>query len=169
MNDVAKIREHIMRIASAGRNAGCIALTVEVIEVFDTHCTVQLGDMKLTGVRLYSQASEKGNILLKPKKGTMATVLTDTDFRDMEIIKADSISSMKFEENGLIIEYDSEAGKIQIKNNQVSLKDLFQQLTDMIRSLKVGVLAPNSISGPVDPGTMASAVKFETSFKQLLK
>jgi hypothetical protein len=169
MNEVAEIRERIMRIAAAGRNAGSVVLTVEVIEVYSSHCTVMLGDLRITNVRLYSQASEEGNLLLMPKIGSMATVLSDTDLRDMELIKADKITSFKFEENGIVVEVDSESGKVDIKNNQVSLKDLFQSLSTLIKNLKVSVLAPNSISGPVDPGTLSAALNFETSFKQLLK
>lgn len=168
MNELESIKENIKRMA--GRNSdGAMILTVQVKSVGAYDCTVIFGDMELTAVRLFSQASKAGNLIVKPKVGSMATVITYPEMRDIQLIEADEIEAIIFKENGLVIEFDSITGKVDIKNNQVSLTKLFQQVSDMIKSIKVSVLAPNSISGPVDPGTMTSALMFETSFKQLLK
>lgn len=163
----AEIREYIRQIAGAGKATGAVVFSAEVTAVTDQDCTVKLGDLELTKVRLFSQATETGNILLKPKVGTMATVLSDPELRDLHLIQADKITSVKFEENGLVIEYDSETKKVDIKNDQVGLKDLFQAVADIIKQLTVST--PAGPSGPPLPPTISQITQFETDFKLLLK
>jgi len=167
MNEIAEIRERILRIAAAGRNAGAVVLTAEVLSVYGASCDVKLGELMLTGVRYFSQTTEAGNILLMPKVGSMVTILADQDLRDLQVIQADKITSVKFEENGLVIEYDSVSGKVDIKNGQVSLKGLFQAVADIIKQLTVPT--PAGPSGTPLPTTLTKVTQFETSFKQLLK
>lgn len=167
MNELQTIRENIRRIVGDGNAISAFA--AEVISVTDTDCTVKYAGMELTGIQYFSQSTKAGNILLKPKVGSMVTIISDPGYRYCQLIQSDEISSFTFEENGLVIEFDSGTGKVAIKNNQVSLKDLFQSLANVVKNLKVSVLAPNSISGPVDPGTLTAVAQFETSFKQLLK
>jgi hypothetical protein len=165
MSDERTIREAIKRIAGAG--SGSIVYTVEITDVTDTDCTVKLGELELTKVRYFSQANEAGNILLKPKAGSMATMICDPDLRDCEIVKADKVTLIKWEENGLVIEIDSEAKKCDIKNDQVSLKDLFQSVADIVKQLTVST--PSGPSGTPLPPTIQQVTQFETDFKSLLK
>ena len=153
MNDQAQgIREAIQHIAHAVKPGGTL-LVAEVTEVTETDCSVQLGETKITKVKLFSQEADPGNILLKPKVGSMALIadLSFGDLRDLVLIWADKISSFKFEENGLVIEFDSESKKIDIKNDQVGLKDLFQSVSDIIKQITVST--PSGPSGTPLPPT----------------
>lgn len=165
MSEESRIREAIRSIAGKGSGSG--VYTVEVTAVTDTDCTVKLGELELTKVRYYSQANEAGNILLKPKVGSMATMIADAGLRDLEIVKADKITLVKWEENGLVIEIDSESKKCDIKNDQVSLKDLFQSVADIVKQLTVST--PAGPSGTPLPPTIQQVTQFETDFKSLLK
>ena len=166
MNDpVNEIRENIKSIA--GKRIGCLLCWGEVSDVTETDCTVLVGELKLTKVRLYSQATAAGNLYLKPKEGSMVSVLSDSEYRDLQVISCDNYVSFKFEENSLVFEYDSETKKFDIKNDQTGLKDLFQALADIIKQLTVST--PAGPSGTPLPPTIASVTQFETDFKLLLK
>lgn len=162
---VKEIREKIQQIA--GKRVGCILCWGEVSEITDKDCSVKVGDLKLTKVRLYSQATAAGNIYLKPKEGSMVTVLCDAEYRDLQVISCDSFVSFKFEENGLVFEYDSDTKKFDIKNDQVGLKDLLQSVADIVKQLTVST--PAGPSGTPLPPTLQQVTTFETDFKKLLK
>ena len=166
MNDKAReIRELIRKMGDTGE--GSITIPVEITAVSDQDCSVKFGETVLTNVRLFSQATDAGNILMKPKVGSMATILVDPDYRDPQIIQCDNITSFKFVENGLNIEFDSETKKIDIKNDQVGLKDLMQAVADIVKQLTVAT--PAGPSGTPLPPTITQVNQFETNFKKLLK
>lgn len=165
---ISEIRERIQQIAGTYK-PGDVAFVAEVTTVTDTDCTVKLGELELIKVRLFSQATEAGNILFKPKVGSMVTVadFSSGKLRDLQVISCDKITLIKFVENGLTIEIDSETKKLDIKNDQVGMKDLFQAIADIVKQLTVST--PAGPSGTPLPPTLASVTQFETDFKLLLK
>lgn len=168
MNDIREIRENIQRLAGTYR-PGDVVFVAEVTEVSDTDCTVKIGDLLLTKVRYYSQGSEAGNMLMRPVVGSKATIadFSSGKMRDLQIITCDKVDLVKFEENGLTIEIDSASKKIDIKNDQVGLKDLLQSVADIIKQLTVST--PAGPSGTPLPPTLQQITTFETDFKKLLK
>jgi hypothetical protein len=62
---------------------------------------------------------------------------------------------------------DSTDGKISISNNTVSVKDVFQQLTDLLKGFKV--YTPAGPSGTALPDVVILINQFETAFKTILK
>ena len=165
MGDLRDIKESIKRIG--GSDGGTLVLAVQVTSVGDFECTVMFGEMKLTNVHYFTHPTKAGNLVIKPKIGSMATVLCDAAMRDLQLIEADTVESIKFEENGLVIEFDSLTGKVDIKNNTTSLKSLFQNLTNLIKQITVAT--PSGPSTTLITPTAIQLTNFETSFKQLLK
>lgn len=168
MSGIKEIREQIQRIAGTYK-PGDVAFVAEVTAVTDTDCTVKLGGLELTGVRLFSQSSEAGNVLFKPKAGSRVTVadFSSGKLRDLQVISCDKITSFTFVESGLTIEFDSETQKVDIRNETVSIKDLLQSLADIIKQITVAT--PTGPSGTPLPPTIQAVTQFETSFNSLLK
>lgn len=164
----SEIKEIIRDISGCTKNP--VVFTAEVVKVSGNTCSIQYGEMELSGVKLFS-IGDAGNFLIKPAVGTMVTVadLSGGNKRDMVIIKIDKVEQLKFEHNKLVFDLDGKSSKIEISSKQVSLLSLFDELINIIKNLKVNVLAPNSPSATVTPDVLLLLEKFESSIKQLLK
>lgn len=159
MNEYRSIREKIAAIASS-QQAGDLVFTARVIGVSDTDCSIEVGGITLSQVKLYSIAAA-GTYLVKPKTGSTVTVLDVSrgSKRDLCVVKVDEPECIRISSNGFVVDFDCEAGKFEIKNNGASLKELFETLINIIKLLKVTV-----------PGIGLSAVPFadtQTSLSQL--
>ena len=131
-------------------------------------CTVELEGITLSDVRLKSTADGKDNFLIVPKVGSRVLMLSsDGSVDNLTVIKCDVAEKIIYNENGLKVEIDSTDGKIKVQNNTTSLKDLFQQITDILKTLKV--FTPAGPSGTPLPDSMAKIIQFETKFKTILK
>lgn len=90
MNEYAKIREYIKNISD---NKGVNLFVAEVTKVEDKFCSIKIGDFSLTNVKNYCN-EEAGNFLIKPKIGSMVTVIDFGDYRDMQIIKVQEVDKI---------------------------------------------------------------------------
>ncbi len=162
-----EIREKIQAIAG---NQGVVMFTAEVKEVGDIYCTIEYGGNRYTDVMLFS-IGQQGKFLLKPAIGSMVTVadLSAGAKRDLCILRIDKLERFRIEHNGLVFEIDGQSAKIDMSHDGVSLSSIFEKLTEILKTLKVSVLAPNTPSGTITPDTLALVNSFETSFKSLLK
>ncbi|MCK9452867.1 MAG: hypothetical protein M0Q90_14325 [Bacteroidales bacterium] len=162
-----EIREKIQAIAG---NQGVVMFTAEVVDVDDTFCTIDYGGNKYGGVMLFS-IGQQGKFLLKPAIGSMVTVadLSAGLKRDLCLVRIDKLERFKIEHNGLVFEIDGESAKIDMSHNGVSLSTIFEKLAEILKTLKVAVLTPNSPSGAITPDTLALVTGFEMAFKSLLK
>lgn len=169
MSKSREIREAIQRISSGG-NVPSAFFIAEVVSATDKDCTVRVGDLVLTGVNLLSVVSD-GDLIIKPAAGSMVTVIdfSQGQFRDLCVIKIDRPEIIRYSHQSLIFELNGSTGKLEVSGNGISLRDLFESLAGLIKSLKVAVLAPNAPSGTITPDTLTLVTKFETQFKQLLK
>ena len=70
-------------------------------------------------------------------------------------------------ENSLEIDIDTTTQKIGIKNNQIDLKDVFEDIVDALKTLKV--FTPVGPSGKPLPTSITKINKIETDFKKILK
>ncbi|GAB1403036.1 hypothetical protein MASR1M74_02140 [Lentimicrobium sp.] len=162
-----EIREKIKAIA--GEQAS-VVFTAEVVMVDGASCTVDYGGRRFTGVKLFSIGPE-GKFIIKPAPGSMVTVadLSAGLRRDLCLLKIDKIEQLKIEHEGLVFDIDGKAGKFEISSKGVSLTGLLTSLADILKTLKVAVLAPNAPSSTITPDTLTLVNKFETDLNRLLK
>ena len=167
MSDLREIRQRIRDISGLN-DLGAPFLTATVTKVTNKDCSVMYGALELTEVKLFS-TGEAGKLLIKPKVGSNVTVadLSQGKLRDLVIIKADQVELIKYTQDGLVVEIDSVAGKVDIKNDKTSMTKLFASLCDIIS--KITVSTPNGPSGTPLPPTITSIEKFKTDYKTLLK
>lgn len=140
-----------------------------VKSVTNDTCTVELADgLVISDIRLKTTADNTDNLLIIPKIGSRVLMLSsDGTIDNMTVIKVDQASKIIFNENGLIVEIDSEESKVQIKNGETSLKDLFQRSANIKKNMKVST--PMGPSGTPLPDVLQMITTFETKFKSLLK
>jgi hypothetical protein len=149
----------------------------EVVSVEGDSCTVKVsnigGSIDIPDVRLKASIDGSENcLLLTPKKGTLVRMISLTGgLEDLAIIHIDEIESISYKQNGLEVLIDSTDKKVMIKNNQVSLVDVFSDLKTLLSTFKVIVPTPGgpAPSLSVDPSSITKLTQFETKFKSLLK
>ncbi len=144
-------------------------INAEVVSVEDESCTVKIDELIIDEVRLKATINGSSNkVLIQPKIGTMVLIGSLTgDLKDLAVLNVDEIEKLLYEQDGFKIEIDSTDKKIKIENDQVSLKDLFQSLTNLLKQFKV--FTPAGPSGTPLPTTISSLTQFENNFKKLLK
>lgn len=144
-------------------------MTAKVVEVGEETCKVEIGDLQLTDVRLKASINGADNkIIIRPKKDTFVLIGSLTgDFKDLCVLKVDEIESVCYLQDGLEVEIDSTDGKVSVKNDEVSLYGLLQNLHDIILNLKVST--PSGPSTGLLPDSVNALTQFASDFKQLLK
>jgi hypothetical protein len=131
-------------------------------------CTIAIGKMELSEVRLKSAIDDKTDrLLITPKKDTKVLVGSLTgDYKDLVVLKVDEMECLEYNQDGLKILIDSKTKKLTIENDQVNLKSILQSLSDLLKDFKVNTPSGPSVS--VLPDTMTAILQFENDFKQLL-
>lgn len=168
MDKYAKLNEVFKNAFSQKTGAQLIVGTLKAIT--DNTCTVEINEgLQLTDVRLKIDVADSNNrLMIFPKVDSLVLMGSLTgDMKDLAIIKCEQIERIEYCQDGTIIKIDSTDGKVSIENESVSLKGLFQQLTDLLKQFKV--FTPAGPSGAPLPDTILALTSFETSFKQLLK
>lgn len=172
MDKYAQLAWNIKEIAARDprfKNAFKLPINGIVKDVENDTCTVEIRkDFEVSGIKLKSTANKEDNLLVIPKIGSKVTLMSlDGSVDNLCVIKVDAAEKLIFNENGLNIEIDSTDGKVMIKNDNASLFDLLQDLTNLLKQLKVYTsMGP---SGTPLPDSILSIEKFETDFKMLLK
>ncbi|KMQ70244.1 hypothetical protein [Chryseobacterium koreense] len=161
-----QLKANFREIVGANPN---FPITAEVLEIDEDTCTVKLPNgLEVPGVRLKATQDGEDNLLIIPKVGSSVLVLSsDGTVDNLTVIKCDVAEKIIFNENGLEVEIDSETKKIKVQNEQTSLKQLFSQLTEILKTLKV--FTPVGPSGTPLPDTIAKIIQFENDFKTILK
>lgn len=165
MADYAKLVE-AARAATARPTMPLII--AEVTAVAGDTATVKWGDLELTDVRLKAGIGGSGDeLLITPKVGSLALIGSLTgDLKDLAVLRADMVEKVSWTQGGLTIEIDSATGKVKMANSATSLKDLMQELKDLLTAFIV--LTPAGPSSGIDPGTTLALTQFQTHFQQLL-
>lgn len=162
---IKKLKEQIRGIVGANPN---LPLDGVVKSVSGDVCSVEIEGLELSDVRLKTTADGKDNLLIVPKVGSRVLMLSaDGSVDNLTVIKCDAASKIIYNENGLEVEIDSETGKVKLSNSTTTMKDLFDQIADILKTLKV--FTPSGPSGTPLPDTIAKVVQFETEFKTILK
>lgn len=167
MNDKhAQLKENIRKIVAANPN---LPIDGIVTAISGDTCSVKFNDgFEISDIRLKATADGSDNLLIIPKVGTRVLMLsTDGTIGNMTVIKCDVAERIFYNENGLLVEIDSKTGKVKIENEHTSVKTLFQDLTDLLKTFKV--FTPAGPSGFPLSATIVKIEKFETDFKKILK
>lgn len=166
MDKVAEFKKNIRAMVGANPN---LPIDGIVTKIDGDTCSVKLSDdFEISDVRLKATADGSDNLLIIPKIGSHVLMLsTDGTIGNMTVIKCDTAAKIIFNENGLNVEIDGSAGKIKVQNNATSLFNVFQQLADLLKTLKV--FTPVGPSGIPLPDSILKIEKFETDFKTILK
>lgn len=164
---LSAIKEKIREMAGVTAN---LPFTAEVVSVEnETTCTIKVSDdLNISNVRLSATANTLYNYLLViPKVGSKVMVLsTSGGLNSLVVIKVDEVEKVKIKQKELSVIIDDD-NKIKIENNDVSLFDIFQKLTDLLKNLKV--FTPSGPSGSPLPDSINEISDFENKFKKLLK
>lgn len=165
-----KIKEFvsILREATAQPMVPVFAATVTAVS--GETCTVQFGMLELEDVRLKATVNGADDyLLLEPAIGSKVLVasLTGTDLAELAVVQVDAVARFRYVQSGLEIDIDSATGKLSVKNEAVSLLDIFESLKTLLNGFKVNT--PAGPSAGLLPDTTAAIVQFEKGFKQLLK
>lgn len=161
------IREAIQSIVADGNEI--YAKVCSVVNVYPDAKTVDVepidGTAWLRNVPL--QASTSGNGLVSiPAKGSKVLVVF-TSKHTAVVCQVSEVTMFRYEQDGLVLELDSEAKKVQITNGTVSLLQLFTELNELLTNLKV--LTPQGPSEGLSPESLIDLEKFGTNFRKLLK
>lgn len=147
-----------------------LPISCEVVSVEGLTCTVKIaGGMEIPDVRLRaSTTAGSSELLVTPKVKSKALIWSVSGtLDDTVLLKCDQIETISYKENGFEFTIDSTTKKIDIKNDQTSLKQLMQSVHDLIQNIKV--TTPSGPSTGVLPDTTAALLQFSTKFKSLLK
>lgn len=167
MDSYRKLGTMLAALAAEGK--AIPLFNAEVISVEDESCTIDVNGLHVDEVRLKATINGSSNkIMITPKIGSMVLVgsLTD-DLKDLAVVNVDEVAKLEYVQDGLNITVDSNDGKIKVSNSSADLKNVLQQLADLLKQLKV--YTPAGPSGTPLPDTIIAIEQFETSFKQLLK
>lgn len=167
MDKIQEIKAKLRLTVGAEPN---LPIQATVVSVEGETCTVRLASgFEIDDIRLKSTVGDGDNYLLQtPAVGSDVTLLSsDGTVKNMFVVLMDDLESFRFSHGGLKIEFDGADGKVLIKNNQTSLYKLLDDLSMLLKQLKVyTAMGP---SGTPLPDTILAIEAFEIGFKQLLK
>lgn len=131
-------------------------------------CTVLINDVELTDVRLKATINGSANSLIQiPKTGSYVLVGSLTgDLKDLCVLKIDELEKLQYEQDGVKFTIDSTTQKVTVSNDAVNLKDIFQELANLLKAFVV--LTPVGPSSGLLPNTLTAIDKFESDFKLIL-
>lgn len=167
MDTPAEIKLLLKSIIGANPN---LPVTGTVQSIQGESCTVKLiSGLDISDVKLKATIDDQSDfILVTPKVGSSVLMLSSTgDLSNMTVIKADQFEKIEICQGGLELLIDSSDSKLSIKNQSVSLKEIFTDLGTLLKGLKV--YTPMGPSGTPLPDTIIAIESFETKFNQLLK
>ncbi len=167
MDKASEIKRLLKEIVGDNGN---YPFTAIVTAVNGNTCTVKINeDLLVPGVRLKATTDNDDNyLLITPKIGSRVLMLSATGtMENLTVIQVDEIAKIEIIQSGLQVLIDSKDKKVSVKNEQISLVDLFSKMTEILKGLKVFTnVGP---SGTPLPDTVLKIEEFETQFKQLLK
>jgi hypothetical protein len=168
MDKYAKLAELLRAVA--GNNIMMPLIVADVKAITGESCTVMVGELEVTEVRLKATVNGDGNYLLaEPKVGSRVLVGSlSGDLKELAVIKCDEVGKLKYKQNGLEILVDSADGKLMVKNGTVSLISIIGDLINMMKT-EFKVFTPSGPSGTALPLTVTKLTNIENRFKQLLK
>jgi hypothetical protein len=148
----------------------------KVMKVNETTVDIEdVNKIKYEGVLLQTTTETSGNFcILFPKKDTLVwCAALGKNNTPLSVIAINEVEKVHFKFDGLEFELNGSTGKIEIKNNQISLKDIFEDLASTLTSFKLMVPvvgSPTPVpSVSLEPSTALNIESFKLNFKKLLK
>ena len=140
-----------------------------VKSVKDDYCSVELiGGLVLEDVKLKATIGNEEYLKLIPKVDTSVVMLSlDGSLNNLTVIKMDEVEKVEYKQNDLEIIADSTDKKVSVKNDNCSLLEVMQDLSELLKDLKVFTAV--GASGIPLPATQAKITQFENKFKSILK
>jgi len=165
MSDIKEIRQHIRKIA--GDDSVGIVIG-KVVSVGDDTCAIKADGLEIPNVKLKSSVGGEHYLIQFPKVGTQATCISlDGTFANLKLLSCDEVAKVEYKQDGLEVLADSTDGKVKLKNANVSLKDIMDDLANTLLNLKV--YTPTGPSGTPLPDSIASINQFSQKINQILK
>lgn len=167
MDKTVELKKRLQEIVGANPN---LPITGIVKAVENDYCTVELsGGFTVSDVKLKATISDGDNyIKVIPKVDSTVIMISLTgDKNNLAVIKVDEIEQVDYKQDGLEVLIGSTDGKVSVKNNSVSLVDVFADLAALLKQFKVHT--PVGPSGTPLPDTIAAITQLEGKFNQLLK
>lgn len=165
MDRVAKLRENLKQFVNA-RPVLPVFGVVRSVEG-DT-CTVEVDGLELSDVRLKTTADAAETLLIIPTVGSRVMMLSvDGSIDNLTVVKSDHSDKILAKNGSFEMEVDLVSGKIGAKNATTGLYELFDQLQNILKLLKV--YTPSGPSGTPLPDSIARIEGFESDFKTILK
>ena len=167
MDKYARLAELLKQVA--GTPSGTPLFYAEVKSVEGDSCTITYADLDIDEVSLNATRSGVADkLIITPKIGTMALIGSlSGDLRDLVMLKCDEPELISYTYGGLEVIIDSTDSKVSVKNNDISLVDLFTSIMDIITNLTVST--PNGPSGTPLPPTIMAIEQFNLDMPKLLK
>lgn len=164
MDKIAKLR---IQLKAAAASAPVFPIHGTVKEITGDTCTVMVGELELTDVRLKATADGSETLLIIPAvDSNVMMISSDGSIDNLVVVKMDKLDKIIAENGEFKTEIDLVAGKVGIRNSVASLYELLDDLQTLLKNLKV--FTPVGPSGTPLPDSIAAIVLFETKFKQLL-
>lgn len=141
-----------------------------VTKITGQTCSVKLNSgLEVSDVKLKALITDENDYyILFPVIGSGVLLLMENnDLRNLTVVKVDKVGKFEFSQSGLKVVFDSSDKKVSIKNNDTSLLALFQDLTALLKQLKV--FTSTGPSGTPLPDTITKIVQLEQKVNQLLK
>jgi hypothetical protein len=167
MDNGSKIKRSLKELVSTDPNYPIIAV---VKSVEGEACTVELkSGLVVSDVRLKATVSESDDhFTITPALNSEVMILsTDGTLRSLTVIKVDKIAKLEFSQAGLTVLCDTADNKVNVQNQETSLKDIFAELANVCREFVV--ITPDGPSTAVSPITLTAINDFEILFNKLLK
>lgn len=167
MADVKDIKAIIRAIIG---ETGNLPFTGKVTEVQQQTCSIKLKNgFVASDVKLKATITEgnEGTIIYPKVGSTIHAIGLNGSVDNLIVIKVDEVERVSYVQEGLEVLIDSTDGKISIKNESVSLFEMINELTALLKLFKV--FTPAGPSGTPLPDTIAAIIQVETKFNQLLK
>ncbi|MFU8843479.1 MAG: hypothetical protein ACNA7V_06680 [Bacteroidales bacterium] len=165
MDKVAKAAEALTRALMKGDTL----LYAQVKAITGDTCTVTIGQLELTDVRL--KATDDGNqdkLLVVPAVGSMVMVgANNGSLRDLVVLKVDDPEVISYKHKDVLVNINAKTGLMEVKNQHKSLKALFDDLMTIIEQLTVST--PAGPSGTPLPPTLAQVAQFKADLSKILK
>lgn len=167
MDKSAEIKKMIQEIVGANPN---YPIPATVTDIDGQTCSVKLASgFVVSDVKLKATITDgEDYFLITPEVGTDVLLFSgDGTLRNLTVIHIDQASKFEYSQKGLKVLFDSKDKKVSIENKEVSLKEIFSDLAELLKQLKH--YTPAGPSGTPLPDSVVRIEAFETKFKKLLK
>lgn len=164
MDRKVELKRRLRDLVNAQRNH---PLHGRVTAVNGDTCSVLIGGLELSNIRLKSTTGGDNRLLITPKIGTDVTLLSsDGTIDNLSVIIVDRIAKLELKEADFRLEIDCEAKKLGFGNSETNIYQLMDDLQQLLKQLKVHT--PSGPSGTPLPDSIARIEQFESDFKKIL-